>query len=103
MDRDRDFKRIHSSSFYRCREETARSHAYKIRLKLEHHMNMGQKILCESHWQDLSRSQKLQQRRFGPFIVTKRIIRSTHQVQDTRDPSNVSTVHRNLYIVVYYP
>ena len=32
LDRERNFKRIYSSTFERCREQTARSHAYKTDL-----------------------------------------------------------------------
>ena len=43
LDREKDFKRIYSSTFERCREQTARSHAY--RFKLGHHVDVGQKVL----------------------------------------------------------
>ena len=33
LERERDFKRIHSACFERCREQTARSHAYRNRFK----------------------------------------------------------------------
>ena len=61
LDRERDFKRIHSSTFERCREQTARSHADRNRFKFGHHLDVDQKVLYENHRQDLSRSQKLQQ------------------------------------------
>ena len=77
LDRKRDFKRVYSSTFERCREQTARSHAYRNRLKLGHHLDVGQKFLHENHRQDLSRSQKLQQRRLGPFTVTKGVTSTT--------------------------
>ena len=77
LDRERDFKRIYYSTFERCREQTARSHAYRNRLKLGHNLDVGQKVLYENHRQDLSRSQKLQQRRLGPFTVTKRVTSTT--------------------------
>ena len=47
LDRERDFKRIYSSTFERCREQTARSHAYRNRFKLGHHLAVGQKVLYE--------------------------------------------------------
>ena len=102
MDRERDFKRIYSSTFERCREQTARSHAYTNRFKLGHHLDVGQKVLYENHRQDLSKSQKLQQRRLGPFTVTKRVTSTTYQIQDDKDPSITKTVHRN-HLVEYYP
>ena len=34
LDQERDFKRIYSSTFERCREQTARSHAYRYKFKL---------------------------------------------------------------------
>ena len=102
LDRERDFKRIYSSTFERCREQTARSHAYRNRFKLGHHLDVGQKVLYENHRQDLSKSQKLQQRRLGPFTVTKRVTSTTYQIQDDKDPSVIKTVHRN-HLVEYYP
>ena len=102
LDRERDFKRIYSSIFERCREQTARSHAYRNRFKLGHHLDVGQKVLYKNHRQDLSRSQKLQQRRLGPFTVTKRVTSTTYQIQDAKDPSMIKTGHRN-HLVEYYP
>ena len=57
-------------------------------------MDIGHKFLYENHRQDLSKSLKLQQRRLGPFTVTKRITSTTYQIQDDKDPSVVKTVHR---------
>ena len=85
--RERTFKQICSSTFERCREQTARSHAYRNRFKLGHHLEIGQKVLYENHKQDLTRGQKLQQRRLGPFTVTKRITNTTYQIQDDKDPT----------------
>ena len=101
LERERDFKRIYSAAFERCREQTARSHAYRNRFKLGHHLELGQKVLYENHRQDLSKSQKLQQRRLGPFTVTKRITSTTYQTQDDQDPTIAKTVHRN-YLVEYF-
>ena len=95
LDKERDFKRIYSSTFERCREQTTRSHAYRNIFKLGHHLDVGQKVLHENHRQDLSRKQKLQQRRLGLFTVTKRVTSSTYQIQDDKDPSIIKTVHRN--------
>ena len=102
LERERAFKQIYPSTFERCREQTARSHAYRNRFKLGHHLVMGQKVLYENHKQDLTRSQKLQQRRLGPLTVTKRITNTTYQVQDGEDPAIIKTVHRN-HLVEYYP
>ena len=102
LERERTFKQIYSSTFERCREQTARSHAYRNRFKLGHHLEVGQKVLNENHKQDLTRSQKLQQRRLGPFTVTKRITNTTYQIQDDKDPTVLKTVHRN-HLVEYYP
>ena len=103
LEREGTFKQIYSSTFERCREQTARSHAYRNRFKLEHHLEIGQKVLYENHKQDLTRSsQKLQQRRLGPFTVTKRITNTTYQIQDDKDPTIFKTVHRN-HLVEYYP
>ena len=102
LERERDFKRIYSATFERCREQTARSHAYRNRFKLGHHLGIGQKVLYENHREDLSKSQKLQQRRLGPFTETKRITNTTYQIQDDKDATILRTVHRN-HLVEYYP
>ena len=60
LERERTFKQIYSSTFERCREQRARSHAYRNRFKLGHHLEIGQKVLYENHKQDLTLSQKLQ-------------------------------------------
>ena len=39
LERERDFKRISSATFKRCREQTARSHAYRNRFKLDTTLN----------------------------------------------------------------
>ena len=59
------------------------------------HLHIGRKFIDEIHRQDLSKSQKLQQRRLGPFTVTKRVTNTTYQIQDDRDPTTLKTVHRN--------
>ena len=102
LERGRTLKQTYSSTFERCREQTARSHAYRNRFKLGHHLEIGQKVLYENHKQDLTRSQKLQQGQLGPFIVTKRITNTTYQIQDDKDPTITKTVHRN-HLVEYYP
>ena len=78
LERERTFKQIYSSTFDGCREQTARSHVYRNRFKLGQHLVIGRKVLYENHKQDLTRSQKLQQRRLGPFTVTKRITNTTY-------------------------
>ena len=102
LKRERTFKQIFSSTLERCREQTARSHAYRNRFKLGHHLEIGQKVLYENHKQDLTRSQKFQQRRLGPFTVTKRITNTIYQIRDDKDPTVIKTVHRN-HLVEYYP
>ena len=69
---------------------------------MKQHIEIGQKVLYENHRQDLSKIQKLQQRRFGPFTVTKRVTNTTYQIQDDKDPMILKTVHRN-HLVEYYP
>ena len=101
LDGEKDFKRIYSSTFERCREQTARSHAYRNGFKLGHHLDVGHKVLYENHRQDLSKNQKLQQRRLGPFTVTKRVTITTYQIQDDKDPSVIKTVHRNHLVEQY--
>ena len=102
LDQERDFKRIYSSIFEPCLDQTTRSHAYRNRFKLGHELDVGQKVLYENHRQDLSKIQKLPQRRLGPFTVTKRVASTTYQVQDDKDPSMIKTVHRN-HLVEYHP
>ena len=102
LERERNFKQIYSSTVERCREQTARSHAYRNCFKLGHHLEIGQKVLYENHKQDLTRSQKLQQRRLGPFTVTKRVTNTTCQIQDDKEPTIIKTVHRN-HLVEYFP
>ena len=102
LEQEREFKRIYSATFERCREQTARSHAYRNRFKLGQHLEIGQKVLYENHRQDLSKSQKLQQRRLGPFTVTKRVTNTIYQIQDDKDPTILKTVHPN-HLVENYP
>ena len=102
LERERDFRRIYSATLESCREETARSHAYRNRFKLGKQLEIGQNFLHENHSQDLSKSQKFQQGRLGPSTVTKRVTNTTYQIQDDRDPTFFKTVHRN-HLVVYFP
>ena len=102
LEREQTLKQIYSSTFERCREKTARSHAYRNRFKLGHHLEVGQKVLFENHKQDLIRRQKLQQQRLGLFAITKRITNTTYQNQDDKDPTVIKNVHRN-HLVEYYP
>ena len=95
LERERDFKRINSATCERCREQTVRSHAYRNRFKLRQHLDVGQNFSNENHRQDLSKSQKLQQRRLGSFTVTKRITKTTYQIQDDNDLLITKTGHRN--------
>ena len=98
LESERTFKHIYSSTFEQCREQAARSHAYRNRFKLGYRLEIGQKILYKNHKQDLTRRQKLQQRRLGPFTVTKCTTNTTYQIQDDKDPTVINTVHRN-YLV----
>ena len=102
LERERDFKGIYSATFERCREQTARSRAYRNRFNVGQHLEIGQKVLYENHRQDLSKSQKLQQRRLRPFLVKKRKTNTTYQIQDDKDPTILKTVDRN-HLVKYYP
>ena len=101
VERERDFKRIYSATFERCREQTARWHAYRNLFKLGQHLEIGQKVLYENHRQDLSKSRKLQKRRLGPFTVRKRVTNTTYQIQDDKDPTILKTVHRD-HLIEYY-
>ena len=66
------------------------------------YLDNSQKVLYERHRQDLSKSQKIQQRRLGPFTVTERVTNTTYQIQDDRVPAILKAVHRN-HLVEYYP
>ena len=101
-EREQTFKQIYSSTFERCRKQTARSQAYRNRFKLGHHLEIGHKVLSDNHKQDLTRNQKFRQRRLGPFNVTKRIKNATYQLQDDKYPTIIKTVHRN-HLVEHYP
>ena len=101
LERERTFKHIYSSIFEWCGEQTARSHAYRNRFKLGHHLEVGQIVLYKNHKQDLTRSQKFKERKFGPFNSTKRITNITYPIQDDKGPSSIKTVHRN-HLVEYY-
>ena len=95
LERERDFKRIYSATFGGCRRQTARSHAYRNRLKPGQHLDISQKVQYENHRQDHSKNQKFQQRRHGPFTVTKRLTNTNYQIQDDKDPTISKTVHQN--------
>ena len=102
LEREWTFKHFYSPTFERCRDQTARSHAYCNRFNLGHHLAVGQKVFHKKHKQDLKCSQKLQQRRLGAFTVTKRLTNTTYQIQDDTDPTITKTVHTN-HLVEYSP
>ena len=89
LDREKDFKLIYHSTFERCREQTARSQSYRNRVKLGHHLDIGQKVLYENHRQNLPKSEKLHQRRLAHFTVTKSVTSTTYQHQDDKDPLTI--------------
>ena len=47
LERERKFKQICTSTFKRCRDWTARSHAYRNRFKLGHHLEVGRKCFTK--------------------------------------------------------
>ena len=98
LGKERNFNQVFSATFERCRKQTARSHAFGIRFKLGHHIILGQKVHYENHRQDLSKSQKLQQRQLGSFSVPKRVTNTTYQKQDDADPTELKTV-RPIHLV----
>ena len=102
LERERIFKQIFSSILERCREQIARSRAYRIRFKLGHYLEVGQKLLNGNHKQYLTRKQKLRQRNLGPFAITKRITNTTYQIQEYKVPATTKTVPRN-HLVENYP
>ena len=58
--------------------------------------------MYKNHRQDLSKSQKHQQRRLGRFIMTKQITNATYQIQDDRELTILKAVRGNP-LVEYYP
>ena len=101
LEQERDFKRVYSAIFERCREQTARTLAYGNGFKLAQHLDIGQKILNENFRQDLSKSQKFQQRQLGPFTITEGVANTNYQIQVDKDPTILKTVHWN-HLVNYY-
>ena len=101
LERERDFKGIYFATFERRREQTARSHAYRNRFKLGHHLDLGQKVFYEIHRQDLSNSQKLQQRHLSSFRITNRITNTTYQIRDNNNPMSTKNLHqkKKLYLL----
>ena len=47
LERERTSKQIFSSTFERCREQTTRSHAYRDRFKLRHHLAINRKYFAK--------------------------------------------------------
>ena len=41
LERETAFKKVYSSTYEKCRQQTARSHAYRNRFKLGNHLNIG--------------------------------------------------------------
>ena len=66
------------------------------------HFDIVRKVLDENHHQDLSRSQKLRQKRLEHFTVPKRITHTTCQIKDDKDPTILKTVHRD-HLVENHP
>ena len=101
-DRERDFKRIYSSTFV----EVENKQLVPMHTGTDSNWNtiwiLVRKSFTKNYRQNLSRNQKLQQRRLGPFTVTKRITSTIYQIQDHKYPSVKKTVHRN-HLVEYYP
>ena len=102
LERKRTFKQIYSSTFEGCREQTARSHAYRIRFRLGQHLEIGQKYSTKTTNKTLHGAKNFNSEGLGTFTVTKRITNTTYQFQDNKDPTVLKTVHRN-NLVDYYP
>ena len=102
LKRENEFKRIYSSTYQRCRQITSKAHEHRNRFKLGRPISTGQKVFLENHAQDLTRSQKLKQLRFGPFTVTKQITNTTYEIREDANPDKVKTTHRN-HLIEYFP
>ena len=100
LKRENDFKRIYSSTYQRCRQNTSKVHEHRNRFKLGRPISTGQKVFLENLAQDLTRSQKLK-RRVGPFTVTKQITNTTYELRVDANPDNVKTTHRN-HLIEYF-
>ena len=102
LKREKEFKRIFSSTYQRCRQITSKGHEHRNRLKLRQPISTGEKVLLENHAQELTRSQKLKQLRVGPFTVTKQITNTTYEIPEDANPDNVKTTHR-IHLIEYVP
>ena len=56
LKRENEFKRIHLSTYQRCRQITSKAHEYRNRYILGRPINVGQKVFLENHAQDLTSS-----------------------------------------------
>ena len=102
LKRGKEFKRIYSSTYQRCRQITSKAHEHRNRFKLGRPISTGQEVFLENHAQDLTRSQKLKQLRVGPFTVTKQITNTTYEIREDANPDNVKTTRRN-HLIEHFP
>ena len=93
LKRENEFKRIHSTTYQRCRQIMSKAHEHRNRFILGRPISTGQKVFLENHTQDLTKSQKLKQLRIGPFTVTKEITNTTYEIREEANPDNVKTIH----------
>ena len=102
LKRKNEFQRNYSSTYQRCRQTTSKAHEHRNRLKLGRPISTGQKVSLENHAQDLTRSQKPKQLRYGPFTVTKQITITSYEIREDAKPDNVKTKHSN-HVIEYFP
>ena len=102
LNRENDFKRIYSSTYQRCRQNTSKAHEHRNRFKIGRPISAGQKTFLENHAQDLTKFQKLKQLLVGPFTVSKRITNRTYEIREDESPNNVRSTYRN-HLIEYFP
>ena len=69
--REKDYKRIYSSTYQRCCQITSKAHEYRNQFILGKPIHIGQKVFLENHTADFNKSQKLEQLRVWPFYSRK--------------------------------
>ena len=95
LKRENECRLIYSSTYQRCRQITPKIHEHRNRFKLGRPVRFGQNVFLENQGQDLTKSQKLKQRRVGPFTVTEQIRKTTYKIREDANPDKVKTTHRN--------
>ncbi len=102
LDRENAFKRVYSKTYRKTREFLDRSAELRNKHKLAKPLDIGQKVLLENHFIDLTKSKKLSELRSGPYTVISRITNVTYKIQLDSNPDTTKVVHRN-HLIEYFP